>query len=225
MQEAAPHPPPSSTGEDRALWRAFVVTLDPFYPIVDSADWVRRLVGAGARLIQLRIKDHRPEALRLEIRAALAACRAVGAQLIVNDYWDIAIDEGADYIHLGQGDLDGADLKRIRAHGLKLGISTHDHAELDRALTFDPDYVALGPIYPTKLKAMPFAPQGLERIGEWKKLIGARPLVAIGGITLERLALCLNAGADIVSVVTDITLNADPEARARAWVAATRRAA
>jgi thiamine-phosphate pyrophosphorylase len=199
-----------------------MISLDPFYPIVDSADWVRRLIAAGAKLIQLRIKDRPPEVLRMEISAALTACRAVEAQLVVNDYWEIAIDEGADFVHLGQSDLDGADVDRLRAHGLRLGISTHDHAELDRALEFGPDYVALGPIYPTRLKAMAFAPQGLARIGEWKKLIGARPLVAIGGITLERAPLCLSAGADIVSVVTDITLNVDPEARARAWVYAIR---
>ena len=196
--------------------------FDPFYPIVDSADWVRRLLGAGARLIQLRVKDRPPDALREETRAALALCRRAGAQLNVKDYWEIAIDEGADFVHLGQGDLDSADVKRIRAHGLKIGISTHDHAELDRALALDPDYVALGPIYPTRLKAMAFGPQGLERIGEWKRLVGGRPLVAIGGITLERAPLCLAAGADVVSVVTDITLNPDPEARARAWFAATR---
>jgi thiamine-phosphate pyrophosphorylase len=200
-----------------------MTSLDSFYPIVEDAAWTRRLLGAGAKLIQLRVKDRPPEILRAEIAAALAACRAAGAQLIVNDYWNIAIEEGADYIHLGQGDLDGADIKRIRAHGLRLGVSTHDHAELDRALSLDPDYVALGPIYPTRLKAMAFAPQGLERIGEWKKLIGRRPLVAIGGISLERAPLCLAAGADVVSVVTDVTLNPDPEARARGWVSATRR--
>ena len=199
-----------------------MIPLDPFYPIVDGADWVRRLLVAGAKLIQLRIKDRPPEVLRMEIRAALDACRAASAQLVVNDYWEIAIDEGADFVHLGQGDLDGADIESIRAHQLRLGISTNDHAELDRALRFGPDYVALGPIYATRLKAMTFAPQGLGRIGEWKKLIGARPLVAIGGITLERAPLCLAAGADIVSVATDITLNPDPEARARAWVLATR---
>jgi thiamine-phosphate pyrophosphorylase len=202
-----------------------MISLDRFYPIVDSADWVRRLVGAGARLIQLRVKDREDAEVRAQIQAALACCRTAGAQLIVNDYWEIAIDEGADFIHLGQTDLDGADMKRIRAKGLRVGLSTHDHAELDRALSFDPDYVALGPIYPTILKAMPFGPQGLERIGEWKRLVGERPLVAIGGISLERAPLCLAAGADSAAVVTDITLNADPEGRAKAWLAATRRAA
>jgi thiamine-phosphate pyrophosphorylase len=198
--------------------------LDRFYPIVDSAAWMERLLAAGAKLIQLRIKDAAEADVRAQTRTALALCARVGAQLIVNDYWRIAIDEGADFIHLGQSDLDGADLKQIRGRGLRVGISTHDHAELDRALSFDPDYVALGPIYPTILKAMPFAPQGLTRIGEWKSLIGERPLVAIGGLNLERARLCLAAGADSAAVVTDITLNADPDARARAWRAATRAA-
>ncbi len=147
-----------------------------------------------------------------------------GAALVVNDYWRVAIDEGAPWIHLGQSDLDEADVGAIRKAGVKLGVSTHDEAELERALKLEPDYVALGPIYFTRLKAMAFAPQGLERIGEWKRRIGAIPLVAIGGLTVERAKLCLAAGADIVSVVTDITLHPDPEARAREWVAATRSA-
>ena len=202
-----------------------MIDLDPFYPIVDSAAWVERLVGVGARVIQLRVKEREDAEVRAQTRQALGCCQRAGAQLILNDYWRIAIDEGVDFIHLGQGDLDDADMPRIRATGLRFGISTHDHLELDRALSFDPDYVALGPIYPTILKAMPFAPQGLERIGEWKRLIGERPLVAIGGISLERAPLCLAAGADSAAVVTDITLSADPEARAKAWLAATRRAA
>lgn len=198
--------------------------LDPFYPIVDDADWVARIVGAGARLIQLRAKDMDEARLVAEISRARETCAKAGAQLVVNDYWRLAIDAGCDYVHLGQGDLDGADLGAIRRADIKLGISTHDHAELDRALSFDPDYVALGPIYPTILKQMPWAPQGLDRIGEWKKLVGARPLVAIGGLTIERAVLCLKAGADSAAVVTDITRNAEPEARTRAWIAATRAA-
>jgi thiamine-phosphate pyrophosphorylase len=142
--------------------------------------------------------------------------------LVVNDYWRVAIDAGAPFVHLGQGDLDGADMTAIRAHGLRVGISTHDEAELARALALAPDYVALGPIYPTILKAMAHPPQGLARIGEWKRRVGAMPLVAIGGLNVERGVACLAAGADIVSVVTDITLNAEPEERARQWLAATR---
>ena len=195
--------------------------LDPFYPIVDSAEWVARLVGAGARLIQLRVKDQAYEKVAHEARAALALCQAAGAILVVNDYWRLALDIGAPYVHLGQEDLDGADLNALRRAGVKLGLSTHDDAELARALALAPDYVALGPIYPTKLKAMRFGPQGLEKIGVWKARVGKIPLVAIGGLTVERGLACLKAGADVVSVVTDITLNADPEARAREWLAAT----
>jgi thiamine-phosphate pyrophosphorylase len=199
------------------------VTLDPFYPIVDSADWVRRLVGVGARLIQLRMKDKDEATIAAEARVALKICRDAGATLVINDHWRVAIDVGAPWAHLGQGDLDqGADVGAIRRAGLKLGLSTHDDAELARALALKPDYVALGPIYPTVLKAMAFAPQGLERVGEWKKRVGALPLVAIGGLNLERAKACLTAGADVVSVVTDIALNPDPEAHAREWIAATR---
>jgi thiamine-phosphate pyrophosphorylase len=196
--------------------------LDPFYPIVDSAAWVARLVGAGARFIQLRVKDKDEAAVARETREALSVCARIGAVLVVNDYWRVAIGEGAPWVHLGQGDLDHADVGAILKAGLKLGVSTHDEAELARALALAPDYVALGPIYFTRLKAMAFAPQGLERIGTWKRRIGSIPLAAIGGLNVERAKLCLAAGADIVSVVTDITLNADPEARAREWVAATR---
>ena len=198
------------------------MTLDKFYPIVDSADWVRRLVGAGAKLIQLRVKEASDGDVTAEIEGASLACDAAGAQLIVNDYWQAAIESGCDFVHLGQGDLDSADVKAIRNAGIRLGISTHDHAELDRALTYDPDYVALGPIYETLLKEMPWDPQGLDRIGEWKKIVGDKPLVAIGGLTLERALLCLKAGADSAAVVTDIVRAANPEARAKEWIAATR---
>lgn len=199
-------------------------TLDPFYPIVDSAAWVGRLVGVGTKLIQLRVKDATEQHLRRELHHAMTICRRSGAELVVNDHWELAIDAGADWIHLGQADLDEADIDAIRTHSIRLGISTHSADELERALSFDPDYVALGPIFPTTLKAMPFGPQGLERVAEWKKLIGVRPLVAIGGLTLERAQQCLANGADSVAVVSDITLNADPEARAQEWLALTRRA-
>ena len=149
-------------------------------------------------------------------------CARAGAQLVVNDYWRLAIDLGCDFIHLGQEDLSTADLAAIRRAGLKLGLSTHDEAELETALAQKPDYVALGPIFPTRLKKMPWAPQGLERIGVWKRKIGDLPLVAIGGLTPERAVEVFRAGADCAAVVTDITLDADPEGRTREWIAATR---
>jgi len=196
------------------------MSLPRVYPIVDSAAWVQRLVGVGVRLLQLRIKEQPEERVRNEIRAARRYCAACGAQLIINDYWRLALDTGCDFVHLGQGDLEGADLKALRAAGVRLGISTHDDAELERALALEPDYVALGPIYPTLLKVMPWPPQGLARIGEWKRRVGRLPLVAIGGLTLERLPGVFASGADVAAVVTDIVRAAFPEERARQWLAA-----
>jgi thiamine-phosphate pyrophosphorylase len=192
-----------------------------FYPVVDSGAWVRRLVDAGARLIQLRIKQPDGPFVRGELRIAREACAAQGACLVLNDHWQAAIEEQVGFIHLGQEDLDEADLKAIARAGIRLGVSTHSNEELDRALSVDPDYVALGPVWPTTLKKMPWAPQGLERIGGWKRRLGATPLVAIGGITLERAPSCFEAGADAVAVVSDVLANADPEGRARDWLVAT----
>ncbi|KAB8123231.1 thiamine phosphate synthase [Komagataeibacter medellinensis] len=191
------------------------------YPVVDSAQWVARLGQAGARLIQLRLKDRTADALRHEIREGIRHARAHGVTLVLNDYWQAAIEEGMDYIHLGQEDLDTADLSAIRAAGIRLGVSTHDEHELERALSVAPDYVALGPVWPTTLKKMPWAPQGTARLTVWKQRIGAIPLVAIGGVTLARAPLCLAAGADCVSAVSDFIRMPDPEAQVRAWLAAT----
>ncbi len=193
--------------------------LPKFYPIFDDAAWLDRALPLGVRLVQLRIKDRPVDQLRDQIRRALMLSRRHGAALVVNDHWQIAIDQGAEWLHLGQEDLADADLPAIRRAGLRLGLSTHDHAELDRALACAPNYIALGPVYPTILKQMAWGPQGLARVTEWKRLIGPIPLVAIGGFTVERAKGAFDAGADVVSAVTDITLNADPEARIREWLA------
>jgi thiamine-phosphate pyrophosphorylase len=198
------------------------MSLDRFYPIFDSADWLHRTLPRGVKLVQLRIKEMDEADLCNAITHAQALCRAHAATLVVNDHWRIAIDAGCEWVHLGQEDLDTADLPAIRRAGLRLGISTHDHAELDRALSTSPDYVALGPVYPTILKKMEWHQQGLERVTEWKRLIGDLPLVAIGGMRVDRAAGAFAAGADIVSVVTDITLSDDPDTRIRAWLEATR---
>ncbi len=191
--------------------------LDPFYPIVPDAVWAKRIVPLGVRSLQLRVKDATPDQIRAEIGETMAICAVHGCQLIVNDYWRDAIALGATYIHLGQEDLAEADLGEIRAAGLKLGISTHTHEELEIALAAEPDYVALGPIYETRLKAMKYPTQGLDRIAEWKGMISC-PLIAIGGITLERAPAVLDAGADTVSVITDFISHPDPERRIREWV-------
>ena len=196
------------------------MTLPRFYPIFESVAWLERALPLGVKLVQLRIKDRAPDDLRADIGAGLALARKHGAALVINDHWQIAMDEGADWLHLGQEDLDTADLPAIRRAGLKLGVSTHDHAELDRALALAPDYIALGPVYPTILKQMKWHQQGLDRVTEWKRLIGDTPLCAIGGMRVDRAAGAFDAGADIVSAVTDITLRPDPDARMRAWLRA-----
>jgi len=198
------------------------MTLDCFYPIFDHSDWLRRMLPLGVKLVQLRIKDQPDDVVRREIETAQALCRDHGAVLVVNDYWQAAIDAGCDWIHLGQEDLDEADLPAIRKAGLKLGVSTHDDDELERVLSMDPDYVALGPVYPTILKKMKWHQQGLPRVTEWKRRVGDIPLVGIGGMSVERGPGVFQAGADIVSAVTDITLNPDPEARVRQWIEVTR---
>ncbi len=169
---------------------------DPFYPIVESADWGGRLVRAGARLIQLRVKDKDEGSIAHETREALALRRNAGATLVVNDYWRIAIAEGADWVHLGQEYLDAGDLSAISKAGLKLGVSTYDEAELARGLAADPDYVAFGPIFLTVSKDLTVRAQGLERLAEWKRRVSPLPLSAIGGLDLARAKLCLAAGAD-----------------------------
>jgi thiamine-phosphate pyrophosphorylase len=193
--------------------------LDAFYPIVPDSAWLEQLVPLGVKTIQLRLKDAGPERIRREIGDSLEMCARHDCQLIVNDHWREALSLGADYVHLGQEDLADADVPTIQAKGVRLGISTHNHEELAIALAAKPDYVALGPIYETRLKAMKWAPQGLARIADWKQRIGTLPLVAIGGITPERADGVMAAGADSVSVITDFFTHADPQARVRQWLA------
>ncbi|WP_428511610.1 thiamine phosphate synthase [Roseovarius sp.] len=196
--------------------------LDRFYPIFDNADWIERLVPLGIKLVQLRVKDAATDTLRDHILRSRAVCERHACTLVVNDHWQEAINTGCSYIHLGQEDLDTADISAIRDAGLRFGVSTHDRAELKRALALDPDYIALGPIYPTILKKMKWHEQGLDRLTQWRGLVGDLPLIAIGGLSVERAPGAFEAGADVVAAVTDITLNDSPEDRVRAWLAATR---
>ncbi len=189
-----------------------------FYPIVPDAAWLERIVPLGVATVQLRLKDAAPEEVRRQIARSLEVCRAHGVQLIVNDYWREALAGGADYIHLGQEDLAEADLAAIKAAGLRIGISTHDERELEIALAAEPDYIALGPIYETKLKAMKWKPQGLARITQWKQRIGNIPLVAIAGLTPERAPGVLAAGAQSLAVITDFLTHPLPDERIKEWL-------
>jgi thiamine-phosphate pyrophosphorylase len=198
---------------------------DRFYPVVDSLAWVERMTKLGVGTIQLRAKNlNDSEALQI-VSDALEITKGTATRLVVNDYWRAAIVAGAQHLHLGQEDLAGADLDAIREAKVTLGISTHDDEELATALRAKPDYVALGPIFPTTLKSMRFAPQGIPKITEWKKRVGDIPLVAIGGIKFEQSAEIFAAGADSIAVVSDVTQNADPDARVRQWLGQSAEAA
>ena len=191
---------------------------DRFYPVVDSISWLKRLTALGVGTVQLRAKnlDHE-DAVELMLEA-LAITEGTGTQLVVNDYWQAAIEVGAKHVHLGQEDLVNADVKAIYRANITLGLSTHDDEELETALKHNPDYIALGPIFPTTLKVMRFGPQGIPRITDWKKRIGDTPLVAIGGITFEHAREVFQAGADSIAVVSDVTKAKDPDARVNQWL-------
>ena len=165
------------------------------------------------RTIQLRIKtaDHTTAEISAQIIAAIEAGKAVpGAQVFINDHWQLALAANAYGVHLGQEDLDTADIETLRSADIRLGLSTHTPAELARAKAVQPSYLAIGPIYPTTLKVMPYEPVGLERLTAWAKLAAPYPVVAIGGISLERLPGVLACGVDGVAVVSAVTLAADP---------------
>lgn len=192
--------------------------IERFYPIFDSSYWLEKLLPVGIKFVQLRIKDVPKKEVKQEIKKAKLLCNNYNATLVVNDYWEIAIDEKCNFVHVGQEDLLNCDIKKLKLNDIRIGISTHDQNELENALSESPDYIALGPIYPTILKKMKWKQQGIRKLTEWKKQIGNIPLVAIGGMTPERSLNAFKAGADIISVVTDITLNSNPKSRVRKWL-------
>ena len=185
-----------------------------FYPVVATAEWVERLLGWGVRTVQLRFKAAGHTALEIEreVNAAVEAGRRVpGSQVFINDHWQFALAAGAYGVHLGQEDLDVADIAALRAAGVRLGLSTHTPAELARAHAVKPSYLAIGPIYPTTLKVMPYEPVGLERLKLWAPQAAPYPVVAIGGISLARLPGVMACGVDGVAVVSAVTLADDPK--------------
>jgi thiamine-phosphate pyrophosphorylase len=188
-----------------------------FYPVVPSAAWVQRLLAWGVRTIQLRVKalDHSPAEISNQVRAAVAAGLAVpGAQVFINDHWQLALAAGAYGVHLGQEDLDSADLNALQGAGMRLGLSSHTPAEMARAKALQPSYLAIGPVYPTTLKVMPYAPVGLAQLKDWAALAAPCPVVAIGGISLALMPGVLDCGVNGVAVVSAVTLAADPHAAA-----------
>ncbi|CAO95216.1 thiamine phosphate synthase [Erwinia tasmaniensis] len=185
------------------------------YPVVDSVEWIARLLDAGVRTIQLRIKDRTEQEVDAQVAEAITLGKRYQARLFINDYWRLAVKYQAYGVHLGQGDLNSADLDAIHAAGLRLGLSTHDDAELDRALAERPSYVALGHVFPTQTKDMPSAPQGVAALTRYVKRLPGISTVAIGGISLERAPAVMASGVGSIAVVSAIT-------QARDWQAATR---
>ncbi len=188
-----------------------------FYPIVPSSRWAQRLLQWGVKTLQLRVKDLPQDKLQREIEATLALAADYDCQLIINDHWELSLELGATYVHLGQEDLDDADMHRLHKANVSIGISTHSLAELDRALSFSPNYIALGPIFPPTGKQVNWAPQGLDKLQTWKNAIQV-PLVAIGGITLDRAPEVLEAGADSIAVIGDVLHHKAPERQVQQWL-------
>jgi len=199
----------------------------PFaYPIVDAgrlhgrdpAFVVDSLARAGARLIQLRVKGLSDRRWLAMAGAALAAARASGAYLVVNDRADIARIAGADGLHVGQDDLAGTDARAVVGPGVLLGVSTHNLDQLAAAATAAVDYLAIGPVFPTRTKDSPDPVVGLEMVRR-ARAATTRPLVAIGGITRANARSVVEAGADGVAVISDL-LDAPDLARAFTELAA-----
>lgn len=184
------------------------------YPVVDTVEWIARLLDAGVRTLQLRIKDCADSEVEQQVVDAIALGKRYQARLFINDYWRLAIKHQAYGVHLGQEDLDVADLDAIHTAGLRLGLSTHDDVELDRALAEQPSYIALGHVFPTQTKVMPSAPQGLEELARHIGRLKGVSTVAIGGISLDRVPQVMATGVGSIAVVSAITQASD-------WRAAT----
>jgi thiamine-phosphate pyrophosphorylase len=192
------------------------------YAVLPDAAWVARMARAGVPTLQLRFKSDDPAAISREVQAAVRAVQGTDALLFINDHWQEAIAAGAYGVHLGQEDLGTANLDAIRQAGLRLGLSTHGYAEMCLADTHAPSYMAMGAVFPTTLKRMKTAAQGTGRLHAYAQLLREYPLVAIGGLTVERARAVLDAGAESAAVSTDVLGHADPEARTREWAALSR---
>lgn len=189
------------------------------YPVVDSIEWLQRLLPLGISTLQIRIKDKTGQPLKDELAACIALAKQHNARLFINDFWELAIELGAYGVHLGQEDLLTADFPAIASAGLRLGLSSHCHFEVAQAIAINPSYMATGPVFPTTSKVMPWKNQGVDGVHHWKQLLitsgYSRPLVAIGGIQEHQVADIRQAGADSVAVISAITQVSNPEQAAQ----------
>ncbi|MGH1484976.1 MAG: thiamine phosphate synthase [Cellvibrionaceae bacterium] len=187
------------------------------YPVVDRAEWIKKLIPSGISTIQLRVKDLQGKALEEEIQKAIKVSQENNVRLFINDYWSLAIQYGAYGVHLGQEDLDDADIDQIKEAGLRLGISTHCHYEVARAHSYRPSYIACGPVYHTTTKDMPWVPHGLAGLRYWRQVLDY-PLVAIGGINDDRFDGIASIGVDSIAMITAITLAKEPHTVAKQFI-------
>lgn len=206
-----PQMTPQTPGATRPMLTRCETLRLGIYPVVDSVEWVKKLIDCGIRTIQLRLKtdtENSPSEAEVDaaIQQATAFCKARHIRLFINDHWQLAIKHNAYGIHLGQEDLDTADLQAIAASGCRLGVSTHSYTEVARARWVNPSYIAIGPIYATDSKSMPWIPQGAAAVDHWVALLGDKyPLVAIGGIHLERAKVLKTTGVGSVAMISAIT--------------------
>lgn len=178
------------------------------YPIVDSFTWIEKLLPLGVSTIQLRIKNKELD-VEHEVKQSIELAKIYQARLYINDYWQLAIRYQAYGVHLGQEDLNSADVNAIYQSGLHLGISTHNHDEINRAQSIKPSYLAIGPIFPTNSKIMPFLPQGIEKLSYWCQTLNY-PLVAIGGINLTNINQVMSTNVNAIAMISAITQSVDP---------------
>jgi thiamine-phosphate pyrophosphorylase len=179
------------------------------YAVLPDAQWVARMVDLGVPTVQLRFKSDNTKSIQQEVLAAVKAVEGSHTHLFINDHWQVAIDAGAYGVHLGQEDMELASLDAIRSAGLRLGLSSHGYAEMLKACAVQPSYLALGAVFPTTLKRMATAPQGLGRLAMYARLMRGRSLVAIGGIDIERLPAVMQTGVGSAAFVRAITAATD----------------
>ena len=184
------------------------------YAVLPDAAWVGRMARTGVPTVQLRFKSDDAAAIHSEVHAAVRAVQGTNALLFINDHWRAAISAGAYGVHLGQEDLDALsaqELHALRASGIRLGVSTHGYAEMVRADAVGPSYIAMGAVFPTTLKRMATAPQGVGRLGAYARLLRHYPQVAIGGIGPGQFAPILATGVGSIAVVRALVNATHPE--------------
>jgi hydroxymethylpyrimidine kinase / phosphomethylpyrimidine kinase / thiamine-phosphate diphosphorylase len=179
------------------------------YPIVDSIEWLEKLLPTGVRTLQLRIKNKQGEELENEIRKSIELAKKFETRLFINDYWELAIRFGAYGVHLGQEDLSNASVQKIYEAGLRLGISTGSYYEVAKAHAYNPSYIACGPIFATSSKQTKSKTQGLQQLRRWRKILNY-PIVAIGGIDANNFADVLSTNVDGVAMISFIKEHKNP---------------